>query len=675
MFSEISANYYYQIKQDFAIADKQEGIMCKAFLYVKILFICATVFMLKATFISGAQDSGSPLDIIPRPAVMKPGSGSFLISPSTIICVQDDRAEMKRLGRYFAKLIRDLSGFTVEVRMSPEDTPPSGNIVLSCDIRGDSLGDEGYTLNVTRTSVAINAQKTAGVFYGIQTVRQILIASVQSNTAAMKVPAVSIEDKPRYMWRGFQLDCSRRFMELDYVKRYIDLLALHKLNIFHWHLTDDQGWRLEILRYPKLTTDGAWYTKDGVRHGGYYSQDEVREVINYAKSRYVEVIPEIELPGHATAAISAYPELSCDGKKIEVETIWGIHKNLFCAGKESTFDFLENVLKEVSYLFPSEYVHIGGDEAQKDKWIACPLCQKRIKDEGLKDEAELQGYFTRRIDTYMQSLGKSIIGWDEVLEGHPSQTAIIQSWRGMEGAIEGANNGHRVISSPASHVYLDFPNTAEGLNDTGWLKVLTLEKIYSFEATPPELSAEKAKLILGGESPLWAERTPQPEVDNNVFPRLCALSETVWSPKDLRDWNDFSSRMRTHFKRLDALGVDYYKESRQIGTWEPGQLSESFTVQEWDITEAIQPGHLRFTTRHDEGENNIVAEWVALYENGVEIGRDKHEGLSGTQDKALNYRFEVYAVDKDAKYTVKISMKSVGGTDAKGSVMMRHFNR
>ena len=649
--------------------------MLKTGIFTKVCLMCFLVMLTGDRQIRAAKPYDTPpgLEIIPKPFEMKPGKNDFSVRASTIIVVPDGSEELFKLGRYLSDEIGKLTGFTLEVRTSNGHVYENSIIFyIKNDI--DRLGTEGYDMIVGGDRIAIRASKPAGLFYGIQTLRQILMSETEGWRNARVIPGAVIIDKPAYQWRGMSLDCSRHFLSLEFVKRYIDLLAYHKLNVFHWHLTDDQGWRIEIKRYPELTRKGAWRGEGEMRHGGYYTQEQAREIVEYAKSRYITVVPEIEMPGHATAAIAAYPELSCTGESLDVEMIWGIHKNLFCAGKESTFEFLENVLKEVCDVFPSQYIHIGGDEAQKDKWEACPHCQKRIGDEGITDENELQGYFTRRIDTFMQSLGRSIVGWDEILEGEPSKTAVVQSWRGMEGAVEGAKKGHRVISSPASHVYLDFPNIEEGTHDTGWLKVTTLEKVYSFHPAPEELTAGEASLILGGESPLWSERTPQPEIDHMVFPRLCAFSETVWSPVEHKNWTDFSRRMNVHSKRLESLGVDYFTPSIKIGTWETGQVTGSSTVLKRDITKFLKPGHTRFTVRHDRGDDDVTIEWAAISENGREITRDTHTGLSGKRDKAHNYRFRINYIQPDAAYTLKVKLRSDGGSDSQGSFMMRHFD-
>jgi hexosaminidase len=380
------------------------------------------------------------------------------------------------------------------------------------------------------------------------------------------IPAAQIVDQPRYRWRGMLLDCGRHFMDKAFVKRYIDLLAYHKMNVLHWHLTEDQGWRIEIKKYPKLAEISAWrkttrsseLTADPQgRYGGFYSQDDVREVVEYARSRYITVVPEIEMPGHSQAALAAYPELSCTGGPFEVQTEWGIHKEVYCAGNDKTFQFLEDVLTEVVELFPSEFIHVGGDECPKDRWKACQKCQARIKAEGLKDEHELQSYFIRRMERFLNSKGRRLVGWDEILEGGLAPNATVQSWRGLKGAIAAATTGHDVVSSPTSNCYLDYAQMRM-LGEPTWMGYLPLERAYAFEPTPAELTEQQAKHVLGLEGNMWTEWAPQSRVDWQVFPRLCALAEVGWSPGELRDWDDFQRRMATHYQRLDELGVTYF---------------------------------------------------------------------------------------------------------------------
>jgi hexosaminidase len=353
------------------------------------------------------------------------------------------------------------------------------------------------------------------------------------------------------------LDCCRHFMSKAFVKRYIDLLAYHKMNVLHWHLTEDQGWRIEIKKYPKLTDVGAWRGQGDERYGGYYTQRDVREIVEYARSRYVTVVPEIEMPGHSMAALASYPWLGCKGKGYEVGTHWGVYSDVYCAGNDRVFEFLTDVLSEVIGLFPSEYIHIGGDECPKTEWKACPKCQARIKAEGLQDEHKLQSYFIRRIEEFLSAEGRRLIGWDEILEGGLAPGATVQSWRGMDGAVTAATAGHDVIASPTSHCYLDYAQTRIPGEPT-WMGYIPLERSYAFEPTPAELTPAQAQHVLGLEGNMWTEHAPQERVDWQIFPRLCALAEVGWSPKGARDWDDFSERMQTHYRRLDALGVTYF---------------------------------------------------------------------------------------------------------------------
>jgi hexosaminidase len=370
---------------------------------------------------------------------------------------------------------------------------------------------------------------------------------------------VSITDKPRFKWRGLMLDPCRHFWDINFVKKYIDLMALHKMNFFHWHLTEDQGWRIEIKKYPKLTEIAAWRNEDGKKYGGFYSQEQIREIVEYAKERFITVLPEIEMPGHSVAAIAAYPELSCFDEPVEIPKTWGVFENVYCAGKENTFKFLENVLTEVFDLFPGEYIHVGGDECPKANWKKCPKCQERIKNENLNNEDELQSYFIKRIEKFVNKNGKRLVGWDEILEGGLAPNATVMSWRGTEGGIAAAKQGHDVVMSPVAHCYLDFPQKEKEKIDIGGCTTTT-EKAYEFEPIPGELSDEEAKHILGGQGNLWTEHIPTVErAEEMVYPRASALAEKLWSQKGNTDFDDFKERLNKHLKRLEILDVNYFK--------------------------------------------------------------------------------------------------------------------
>ena len=435
-----------------------------------------------------------------------------------------------------------------------------------------SEAPESYRLNIDPQGIEIIGSDHAGTFYGIQTLLQILETSKIKNVPTVK--SVIIKDSPRFKWRGMMLDVARHMFPADFIKRYIDIIAAHKMNVFHWHLTEDQGWRMPIEKYPKLESIAAWrketlighYTDkprkfDGKPYGGIYTRQEIVDIIGYAKERSVTIVPEIELPGHATAALSAYPELSCTGGPHEAETLWGVHKEVYCAGNEETFVFLENVLKEVSAIFPGPYIHIGGDECPKTRWKECQKCQKRIADEGLKDEHELQSYFIKRTEKILEKFGKRLVGWDEILEGGLAPNAIVHSWRGMDGGIEAANAGHEVVMSPTTHVYFDYYQSEDRDNEPLAIGgYLPLEKVYDFEPVPDKINPDKRHLILGGQANLWTEYIPTTEkAEYMLLPRMCALSEVVWSPRNKKDYNGFIKRLGDHLKRLDRKNLNYRK--------------------------------------------------------------------------------------------------------------------
>lgn len=441
------------------------------------------------------------------------------------------------------------------------------NLLIDTTLNTNS---EYYELTIKQDFILIKGATREGLIHGLYSLIQLIPRS--SGIDDSKLACVRIVDYPKFKWRGMLLDCCRHFMEVDFVKRYIDLLAYHKMNVLHLHLTEDQGWRVEIKEYPKLTEIGAWRKqKDGSTYGGFYTQEQIKEVVAYAAVRGINVVPEIELPGHSIAALAAYPEYSCTGGPFEVENDWGVFKDIYCAGNENTFTFLENILDEVLELFPSEYIHIGGDESPKYRWENCVKCQKRIDDEGLHDEHELQSYFIQRIENYLNDKNRKLIGWDEILEGGLAKDATVQSWRGFEGAANAAKTGHDAIVSPTSHAYFDY-----GLDATD------LEKVYSFDPIPEGLSSEEIQFIIGGECNMWTERAPQHTVDSKVFPRILAMSEVLWNYPSERNYDSFYDRVQKHYKRLDKLGVNYGLETI------PVHFSSEYINDEFQIT--LKPG-------------------------------------------------------------------------------------
>jgi hexosaminidase len=617
----------------------------------------------------GTEAGKEKITIIPAPMSLSRSEGTFVLNSKTKII--SDEAAMDE-AKYLADILSPALGYNLSVKKISSKPKTKNTIIFDINDCLKELGEEGYRLQVEKSHIQIEAFKPAGIFYACQTLRQLLpppiFCSSKVSDIEWTIPCLTIEDKPRYEWRGQLFDCCRHFFPKETVKRAIDLLALHKMNRLHWHITEDQGWRLEIKKYPKLTEIGAWRKDDeGNRYGGFYTRDDVREILDYAKKRHIIVVPEIEMPGHATAALASYPELGCTGGPYEVANNWGVFKDVYCAGNDHTFEFIEDVLDEVLELFPSEYIHIGGDECPKERWKECPKCQERIKKENLKDENELQSYFIKRIDNYLTKKGRRLVGWDEILEGGLAAGAVVQSWRGVKGGIQAASENHDVIMSPTSHCYLDYNYGS-----------ISLEKAYSYEPVPEELPAEKAHFIKGLEGNIWTEHVPsQDRLDFQVYPRLSALAEVAWSPKEKKNWEDFESRMAVQYKRFDILGVKYgfdelakfIKGSTVAGNWKGEQMAKEGVELEWDISPFIKDSgkyHVVFFYTH--GNAAIEIAWAAITEDGKEIQRDTHIGWSGGNKRDIVYTFDLPEYRSGARYSLKARLTPQGTTNSNGEV-------
>jgi len=518
--------------------------------------------------------------VIPRPVRLEMKEGKFLFKPGMAILADSDVAAE---GRFFARSLAPALGFTPEVSTSRIGSAPHVEMKLVRSL--EKLGDEGYRLDVSPKRILLTAPTAAGIFYGSQTLRQLLPVQIYREAkmegTEWSVPCLLIEDTPRFKWRGAMLDVSRHFMPKEFVKKYIDLLAIHKMNSFHWHLTDAPGWRIEIKKYPKLTEVGSWRKAsavgpikwddwahqeiDGIPHFGFYTQEDVREIVAYARERHINVVPEIEMPGHSQAAVAAYPELGSLGKPVPVLFNYD-HADQFNMD-ESTIQFLFDVLSEVIELFPSRYIHIGGDEVFPEFWRKSARVQARMKELGVGSVKELQGYFTRRLDEFLTGKGRTLIGWDEILEGGISKSAVVMSWRGEQGGIQAAGAGHDVVMAPSEFTYFNYyqgdsakePLTiAPKPGATGWL--LPLEKVYGYDPVPAAMAPENAHHVLGAQCQLWTEFVPdQKNAEYMTFPRLSALAEVVWTPKEQKDYPEFLRRLEVHCKRLDVLDVNYRK--------------------------------------------------------------------------------------------------------------------
>ena len=503
-------------------------------------------------------------NIIPKPLFQKIEKGVFILDEKTFI---DSYGEFQNVANFLKSYFSETYNFKLP-------SNKSNNQILF--INDSSIkNDEGYQLKITEKNISISSKTTKGAFYAVQSLIQLL--PIKTDSKEITIQCLEIKDEPQFVYRGMHLDVARHFFSVDFIKKYINLMSMLKMNTFHWHLTEDQGWRIEIKKYPKLQEIAAFRNEtlighyndqpqkfDGKKYGGFYTQEEIKEIVKYASERQITIIPEIEMPGHSQAAIAAYPELGCTGEQIEVATKWGVFEDIYCT-KEETFKFLEDVIDEVVPLFPGKYIHIGGDEAPKIHWKNCKNCQKLLKKEGLKDEHELQNYFITRMEKYINSKGKQIIGWDEILEGGLAPNATVMSWRGTNGAVEAAKQKHPVILTPQSHCYFDHyqsENENEPLAIGGFLP---LEKVYFFNPIPKELTTEEARYVLGAQGNVWTEYLSTPEkVEYMVFPRAIALSEAVWSSSVHKNYDDFINRLEIFNKRLDAMNVNYANHLYEI---------------------------------------------------------------------------------------------------------------
>ena len=539
-----------------------------AFLSLFLIFSCSNKY-------ESIENSEWDYQIIPQPEFISMQQGRFLVSSTTKIIAEES---LNNEASYLSGLLNGVQDLDVDI---VKEAGEKGNIKLELDASIEN--DEGYALSVSFERIIISGKTAQGIFYGIQSLRQLMPIDMESNkneVFELTIPAVEIKDSPRFDYRGMHLDVGRHFFPVSDVKKYIDLIAMHKMNTFHWHLTEDQGWRIEIKKYPRLTEIGAYrkgtaiglagtrnapYTYDTIPYGGFYTQEEIKEVVAYATRQHITIIPEIELPGHSSAALAAYPEFGNTKGPYEVAKRWGIFKEIY-APTEETFAFLEDILSEVMDLFPSKFIHIGGDEALKDEWEKSAYAQEVIQREGLKDVHELQSYFIARIEKFLNANGRDIIGWDEILEGGLAPNATVMSWRGIDGGIAAAKQGHNVIMTPGTHCYFDYYQEAEENRIqepiTGSVRFTTVEKVYNYEPIPEGLTNDEAKFILGAQGNVWTEYMPTYGiVEYKVLPRMTALSEVVWSPKESRDWEGFHSRLQYMARRYDALGYNYAKYS------------------------------------------------------------------------------------------------------------------
>jgi hexosaminidase len=628
------------------------------------------------------EEENQDINIVPRPQSYILQKGAFTLDENTSLYFEGLNEEVNGILKNFRDKIIRATGF----QLHHATAVPSKNAIVFQLMSNSELGEEGYLLNVSSKKVEIGAQTPAGLFYGMQSLLQLFPTEILSdrkvNNVDWKIPCIEIVDQPAFAYRGAHLDVARHFFDLDSIKRHIDNLARYKINHFHWHLTDDQGWRLEIKKHPKLTEIGSCrketligsyandvpHRYDGEEYCGFYTQEEAREVVRYAMERFITVIPEVELPGHALAALSAYPEMGCEpNKKYEAATTWGVFEDVFCPN-ETTFSIFEDVFIEVMDIFPSKYIHIGGDECPKKAWKESAFCQNLIKQHGLKDEHGLQSYFVQRIEKFINRHGRQIIGWDEILEGGLAENAIVMSWQGFEGGIESAKQGHDVIMAPTSYCYLDYYQADPQTEPLAIGGFVTLNKVYHLNPVPEEIPADKRHHILGPQGNLWTEYIKTfNQVEYMVFPRMLALSEVGWTKPENKNWGDFCRRLPYQLQALDVLGTNHGTISYNIQFQGIKDSEDNYLIE---LTSEISNAAIAFTTDGSDptpqsekystpiriDKNTILKAAPAFNEKSVGKAQEK----SITFHKAIGKKV-VYEKPADTKYPGKGTLNLVDG--------------
>ena len=699
---------------------------------------------------SGEFKAKAEIGIIPQPVKVIEKEGEFVLANHTVIVAG---GEAKKTGEQLKEMLSSPTGYEFSVKSKAGSV--KSMIELRLDDALDQLETEGYMLNVTGDKVVITAATEAGLYYGCQTLRQLLppeiFAKQKIEGVTWNIPCVEIEDKPLFKWRGMMLDCSRQFFDVDFVKSYIDNLAMHKINVFHWHLTDDDGWRIEIKGYPKLTELGAWrganevlppsYGSGAERYGGFYSQQQIKDVVEYAKQRHIDILPEIDVPGHSKALAASYPEVLCAGNDTS-KSVQGVTKNVLCAGRDENFEMLDAILSQVKELFPFDYIHIGGDEVNQGPWSNCPRCKKLMQDKGFGKIEQIQSYFVRRVEDIVVGHGKKMIGWNEILHGGElDRGTAIMSWTGTEPGIEAVKKGRAVVMTPASYFYLDMAQ-APGERGHSWVGLINTEKVYSYRPLDSEMPADKLKNILGVQSNLWAEYLDRPPGQANfqTYPRLCALAEVGWTDDGLRKWEEFNDRLgQKHLPRLAQLGIRFripmpkaiddkgkvtvippyedaevryttdgsdpvkssslwetvahVKDVKKLRTrtfvgdlgsrtrvgadrlattnWIPKMVSEEFKDVEFDVTDGIESsGVWLLDFIYKEGAHKIEIKKVELLEDGKVIAVDEHEGAAGSKHVNNQYRLFVENYNSVSKYVVRAHIRSHGGNDSYGDLVL-----
>jgi len=660
--------------------------------------------------------SAAPPALIPLPQQKQTNPGTFLLCPAQVIPGVPAPAPTRILvdgaaretGEYLATVLFKSTGYRFEIATNSGVSAVPQAILLTTNGALPNLGAEGYELTVATNSVLIRAPAAAGLFYGAQTLLQLLPPEIYSplpaTNAAWIAPCVYIQDKPRFPWRGWMLDSVRHFFNLDEVKQMIDAMTMHKLNTLHWHLDDDSGWRIEIKKWPLLTQVGAWRTNiafglnprsstawnDIGLYGGYYTQEEIRELVAYAAQRHITIVPEIEMPGHSTAALTAYPQFSCGCSNcfnvpysLSITSYIG---GVFCIARPETMSFLQDVLTEVMDLFPSQFIHIGGDEVRFTNWNNHVLDQQMTNSLGISSMQVYQSLFTQQIANWIKSKGRTMMGWSEIMNGGTVTNAALMDWLNTR-ALQAATNGEYVVMAPSATLYINKWETATNTSGGGviWSNeppgqsgLCTLTNVYAYEPIPASLPAAYTNFILGAEGPAWSEFIPSLlNLQFRVFPRLCAIAEVDWTPAALKNWTDFTNRLEVHKQRLMQMGVNYnpHKTPPALGSWAPAQTPAVYSTLAWDITTNVTAaGEIDVSFCWKTGSHGLDIAWAALLENGVELDRDTHAGFTGVTPVRPTYVLRLPARRPGASYTLQASVQGRGGTNSTGIVYRPNWN-
>ena len=683
--------------------------------------------MVVAALFLAIRSVAAPPALIPLPQQMQTNVGTFTLCPAQTISGVPEPAPTRILvddasrenGEYLAALLFKSTGFRFQVATNSGVAAVPNAILLTTNNSLAGLGSEGYELTVETNSVVIRAPKPAGVFYGIQTLLQLLPPEILSPRPVTGVPwttpCVYIPDKPRFPWRGWMLDSVRHFFNVDEVKQLIDAIALNKINVMHWHLDDDSGWRIEIKKYPLLTAQSAWrlntnnagaslwglnprsskaWNETNGLYGGFYTQDQIREIVQYAAQRHITVVPEIEMPGHSTAAVSAYPQFSCNSTNNDCPTCLNVPYSLsvtsyiggvFCIARPGTMPFLQDVLTEVMDLFPSQFIHIGGDEVRFTNWNRHVLDQQMTNSLGISSMQQYQAWFTQQIADWIKSRGRTMMGWSEIFNGGTITNASLMDWLNTR-AVQAATNSEYVVMAPSSTLYINKWETG-GSSGNGviWSNeppaqsgYCPLTNVYGFEPIPTGLPAAYTNFILGAEGPTWSEWIPSLlNMEFRMYPRLCAIAEVDWTPASLKNWTDFTNRLETHKLRLAQMGVNYNPSATPpaIGSWTPSQMSTNYTSLEWDITTNVTAfGQISVSFCYKSGTDGLDIAWAALVENGVELDRDTHAGWTGVTPAKPVYVLRLPAHRSGATYLLRASVASRGGTNSTGVIYRPNWN-